>query len=244
MELSVSESILRLLLALALGSVVGFEREISHQSAGLRTHILVCLGSAVFTLVSISTMMHDMTPIHAASNVMVTINHDTGRIAAQVVSGIGFIGGGAVLRHGANVRGLTTAASLWMIASIGMLCGVGDYYLAMVSTLLSFLVLFTIGALEHSLFKKDLRRYTRMRIQLSAPSDNLPEVQKWFEDRFAKEVVELKSTKDSHTDIGTLTYVLDVQGVRVDVNDFSRQINQIPNVSSANIKVYHDMTEQ
>lgn len=242
MELNVSTAILRLLLALALGSIIGIEREISHQSAGLRTHILVCLGSAVFTIVSISSLITGMDvvsgPIH------VEIQHDTSRIAAQVVSGIGFIGGGAVLRHGANVRGLTTAASLWMIASIGMLCGVGSYYLAMVATLFAFLVLFTIGALEHSIFKKDLRRYTRMRIQLSAANESLPDVQKWFEDRFEKEVVELKTAKDPHADTGTLTYVLDVHGVRVDVNEFSRQINQMPHVNSASIKVFHDFTDQ
>ena len=232
MELSVSEAILRLLLALFLASIVGIEREINHQSAGLRTHILVCLGSTVFTLVSISTMLDGMT-VSADLPMSVVMNRDPARIAAQVVTGIGFIGGGAVLRHGATVKGLTTAASLWMMASIGMLCGVGHYYLAVVATLFSFLVLFTIGALEHSFFKKHLKKYTHM-----------PDVQQWFENRFEKEVVELKTNRDAMHDTGTLTYVLDVHGVSIDVNEFSTQINQLPYVNSSSIKVYHELGDE
>ena len=243
MELSVSEAILRLLLALFLASIVGIEREINHQSAGLRTHILVCLGSTVFTLVSISTMLDGMT-VSADLPMSVVMNRDPARIAAQVVTGIGFIGGGAVLRHGATVKGLTTAASLWMMASIGMLCGVGHYYLAVVATLFSFLVLFTIGALEHSFFKKHLKKYTRMRVQVSTVTDHMPDVQQWFENRFEKEVVELKTNRDAMHDTGTLTYVLDVHGVSIDVNEFSTQINQLPYVNSSSIKVYHELGDE
>src|SRR5262245_37891410 len=138
MEISLSESILRLLLAFLLGSVVGMEREYTQQSAGLRTHILVCMGATIFTIVSASAVTADT--LHTGGAIRYV--GDPTRIAAQIVSGIGFIGGGAVLRHGASIRGLTTAASLWMMASIGMLIGIGYYQLSIVSTLFSFLVLF------------------------------------------------------------------------------------------------------
>jgi putative Mg2+ transporter-C (MgtC) family protein len=151
MELTLNEAILRLFLAFLLGSVVGMEREYTQQSAGLRTHILVCLGSAVFTIVSISDMTQGLQMVSTDPNMTYRMVRDPARIAAQIVPGIGFIGGGAVLRHGASIRGLTTAASLWMMASIGMLIGVGYYQLAIVSTLFSFLVLFIIGALERTI---------------------------------------------------------------------------------------------
>lgn len=103
----------RLLAAVGLAAVLGIERELSAQSAGLRTHALVSLGAAVFTLAGAETMGTDPT-----------------RVAAQVVSGIGFLGGGAILRERASVRGLTTAATLWAAAAIGLACGLGRYYVA------------------------------------------------------------------------------------------------------------------
>jgi putative Mg2+ transporter-C (MgtC) family protein len=107
------ELLLRLLFACALGGAVGLERELSGQGAGFRTHILVALGSALFTLVSAYAFL--------SSHV------DPTRIAAQVVSGIGFLGAGAILRGGSGVRGLTTAASLWVVAALGVGAGAGFY---------------------------------------------------------------------------------------------------------------------
>src|SRR5687767_6958282 len=103
--MDIGEMILRLAVALAAGTLVGVERERRDRPAGLRTHILVCTGSALITLVSIG-----MAPGHS----------DPTRIAAQIVSGIGFLGAGTIFRSGAFVRGLTTAAGLWMVAGIGM----------------------------------------------------------------------------------------------------------------------------
>lgn len=114
--------VLRILVAAALGAVVGLERELKDQPAGLRTHILVSIGACLFTLVS-AYGFADVLGAPAGRQVRT----DVTRIASQVVVGIGFLGGGTILRHGATVRGLTTAASLWVTAAVGLAVGAGFY---------------------------------------------------------------------------------------------------------------------
>jgi putative Mg2+ transporter-C (MgtC) family protein len=244
-----SEEVLRLFLALLLGTVVGIEREYVQQSAGLRTHILVCLGSAIFTLISIS----DITAGMEAANQVATANvdpyltyrlvRDPGRIAAQIVVGIGFIGGGAVLRHGANVRGLTTAASLWVMASIGMLVGVGSYQLAIVATLFSFLVLFIIGGLERTMFKKYLKKFTLLRIQVTAREKSFHDIEQWLEKHFPSKTVEVKTQRNEEQHTATMTYTIDLRGLYADVNQLSRKLNALEGVLSASLKVFHEEKE-
>ena len=110
---STLEILLRVFSACLLGFAIGLEREMTNKYAGLRTNILVCLGACLFTIISIYGFPTVVTDENANGI------RDTARVAAQVVTGIGFIGGGTVLRHGATVFGLTTAATLWMVASIG-----------------------------------------------------------------------------------------------------------------------------
>lgn len=243
MELNLQEAILRLFLALLLGSVVGMEREYTQQSAGLRTHILVCLGATVFTIVSITDMSAGLTMASLDSNTTYRLVRDPARIAAQILPGIGFIGGGAVLRHGASIRGLTTAASLWMIASIGMLIGVGSYQLAIVATVFSFLVLFIIGALERSMFKKYLKKYTLLRIQVTAREKNIPDIEQWLEKSFPKKTLEVKMQKHEETSTASMTYNVDLRGLHADVNVLSRKLNGLEGVTSASIKVFQEEKE-
>ncbi len=138
-HLSELELILRLALAALLGAVVGLEREWRDRTAGLRTHMLVCLGSAVFTVVSAYgfSEWYNQVPVNERS----TIVSDPTRIAAQIVTGIGFLGAGAIFRSDDGVRGLTTAASLWMMAAIGLASGAGYYELAVAATVLMLLIL-------------------------------------------------------------------------------------------------------
>lgn len=243
MELQLHEAILRLLLAVILGSVVGIERELGRQSAGLRTHILVCLGAAAFTLVSISDMSRGLMPLSGFSLDNIHITHDPARVAAQVVTGIGFIGGGAVLRHGSSIRGLTTAASLWMMASVGMLCGVGHYYLAGITTLLSFLVLFIIGWVERSFLRKKQRQFNRMRVQINTVSESQDNIHQWFERKFGTAVTESESSKDLKKLIVTLVYMINLDDKTVDVNRLSRQIDGLPGVTSSSVRLYQDEAE-
>ncbi len=114
--LSEVDMLIRLGLSFAAGAIIGLERASRHQVAGLRTHILICTGAALLMLLSI-WIPQELSPDR---------NGDPGRIAAQVVSGIGFLGAGAIIRLGNNVRGLTTAASLWFIAAVGLALGAGN----------------------------------------------------------------------------------------------------------------------
>jgi putative Mg2+ transporter-C (MgtC) family protein len=122
-----------ILLAVACGFAIGFERELKHKAAGLRTNILICLGAAIFTLISERM---------AGSQDSVT------RIAAQIVTGVGFLGAGAIIQDRGGVHGLTTAAIIWLVASIGMACGARLYYLAVISTVLAIAVLIGMTQIE------------------------------------------------------------------------------------------------
>jgi putative Mg2+ transporter-C (MgtC) family protein len=166
------------------------------------------------------------------------IVRDPARIAAQVVSGIGFIGGGAVLRYGANIRGLTTAASLWMASSIGMLAGIGDYRLSTIATLLTFLVLFTIGKLERLMFHKHLKSYNRMRLLATVRSSHLMELQGWIEKTFNHEILELKNSVHHESDTIALTYVVNVKGLKLNINELSKKMSSISGVTTSSIKLY------
>src|SRR4051794_10694998 len=118
-SLTWSEELLRVVVAAGLGGAVGLERELREREAGFRTHLLVSLGSALFTIVS-AYGFHEF--LVGGGNIVRT---DPSRIAAQIVTGIGFLGAGAIIREGLSVRGLTTAATLWVVAAIGMACGAG-----------------------------------------------------------------------------------------------------------------------
>lgn len=135
-----AELTLRLVLALLVGAVIGLERERRGRPAGLRTFILVALGSCLFMLVSAS--------VAASSD-----HADPGRIAAQVVSGIGFLGGGLLLRTGDTVRGLTTAAGIWAVAALGLAAGAGMYFVTVVGTVLVLIVLTVLRQVEARYFK-------------------------------------------------------------------------------------------
>ena len=136
------ELTLRLVVALLLGAMIGWERELQRMPAGFRTHALVSLGSAIFTIVS----------AHAFTGPL----SDPTRIAAQIVSGVGFLGGGAILHYGGTVRGLTTAASLWAVAAVGMAAGAGLFVVAAVSSVLVIVALEVFQRIER-LAKRRLR---------------------------------------------------------------------------------------
>jgi putative Mg2+ transporter-C (MgtC) family protein len=133
--------LLRLGVAAALGAAIGVERELRDREAGLRTHMLVALGAALFTVVS----AFGFADVLGRSDPNAVARLDPSRIAAQVVSGIGFLGAGAIIRQGFSVRGLTTAASLWIVAAIGMAAGAGMYAAAVTGTVI---VLFSLGPLR------------------------------------------------------------------------------------------------
>src|SRR5919197_430694 len=138
----------RLVLAAALGGAIGFERELREREAGLRTHMRVCLGSALFTIVSAYGFRDFLT---SGDQV---IRADPARIAAQIVVGIGFLGAGAIIRHGLSVRGLTTAATLWVAAAIGLAAGAGYYSAAVFTTAITLVSLSPLRIVAHRVFER------------------------------------------------------------------------------------------
>ena len=136
----------RMLIAAALGAAIGLEREIHDHPAGMRTHLLVSLGSAIFTELSIYAFSGGPAPNGSLPT-------DTSRVAAQIVSGIGFLGAGAILKYGTSIRGLTTAASLWTAAAIGMAAGAGEWLIAGVGTTIVLVSLWPLNALVARLHK-------------------------------------------------------------------------------------------
>ncbi|WP_159885230.1 MgtC/SapB family protein [Paenibacillus puerhi] len=131
---------LRLLLSMLLGGLIGFEREQSSRAAGLRTHMLVCLGSTLIMLLS----MYGFADFSRLDHVQ----RDPARLAAQVISGIGFLGAGTILYTGKAITGLTTAASLWVVAAIGLAIGAGFYYAAGLACLFALISLFGLHVVE------------------------------------------------------------------------------------------------
>ncbi|MDQ2982584.1 MAG: MgtC/SapB family protein [Actinomycetota bacterium] len=142
------EVLLRVALAAVLGGALGLERELREREAGLRTHLLVSVGSALFTLVSAYGFSEFL---NSGQSV---IRADPTRIAAQIVTGIGFLGAGAIIRQGISVRGLTTAATLWVAAAIGLACGAGYYSAAAITTALSIVALWPLRLIAYRIVRR------------------------------------------------------------------------------------------
>ena len=149
------EVIIRILFAAILGSIVGYEREWTGQDAGFRTHILVSVGAAIFTIIQME--MIEWVAIATLKNPQLVnvLSSDVTRLIAQIVSGIGFLGAGTIIVTNRAVKGLTTAASIWAIASIGMATGIGNYFLAGTGTII---ILITLHLVQKAFQVEDTKR--------------------------------------------------------------------------------------
>ncbi|MGI6703224.1 MAG: MgtC/SapB family protein [Clostridia bacterium] len=156
--LSGQEILLRILLAFILSSVIGMEREFGNQAAGLRTHILVCVGSTLVMLVS----------FHLFEAYGGQTSMDPARLGAQVISGIGFLGAGTIMKEGASIRGLTTAAGLWVVACIGLAVGAGFYFGAFLVTIVIVITLTIVNRLDKRINK------SKNNYSLTLRAENVP----------------------------------------------------------------------
>jgi len=154
------DALLRLGLAAGLGGAVGFERELRDREAGIRTHLLVSLGSALFTIIS-AYGFHEFLVGGGA-----VVRADPTRIAAQIVTGIGFLGAGAIIRDGLSVRGLTTAATLWVVAAVGMACGAGYYWPAVAGTALTIAALWPLRLVAYQTIERIKPEEQRLIVEL------------------------------------------------------------------------------
>lgn len=153
-EINTVSSIFKLVLSLVLGSIVGFERKRKGQSAGLRTFALISMGATLAMLLS----------VYVPQEYLGLKNGDPGRIAAQVISGIGFLGAGAIIQMKGSVKGLTTAAGIWMVATLGLAVGVGMYLISIIATALILFILVQLERIEHRVNMGAESRIIRLKV--------------------------------------------------------------------------------
>ncbi|MFW6362470.1 MAG: MgtC/SapB family protein [Spirochaeta sp.] len=217
------ESALRLVLALIFGGAIGWERERHSQPAGLRTHMLICMGAALVMILSASLVTQFPTEQQA----------DPGRIAAQVISGIGFIGGGAILRLRGSIKGITTAASLWVAAGLGLTLGSGMYAISVLATVL---ILFTLGVLSR-LEVRVINPKILRHLEISLTRDSVETESKIRaiierdELKILEEEVDLQYAEDQLE----FTFRLRVP-MSYDTSGFCRELGQQPGVSRVRLR--------
>jgi len=213
------DNLFRLALAAVLGGAIGFEREYREREAGLRTHLLVCVGSALFTIIS-AYGFHDF--LTSGDQV---VRADPTRIAAQIVTGIGFLGAGAIIRQGLSIRGLTTAATLWVAAAIGMAAGAGYYPGAIIGTVITLIALWPLRVGAYQVFERirpeersivvDLRPDTKMTQLLEALEREKARIEHFqLEDERDRRIVTLTLGSPSDSLVATLGDLDFVQGVQ------------------------------
>jgi putative Mg2+ transporter-C (MgtC) family protein len=198
-EITIGTATLRLLVAFLAGMLIGIEREAHSQPAGMRTHILITIGSTLAMLLS----------IYIPQSFPDFQNGDPGRIAAQVVSGIGFLGAGAILRFGINVRGLTTAASVWAMAMIGLAIGAGMYMISLISLVIILFSLSIMDTFEKRLFRN--RIFKRIEITLRKKTYEISKLENILKElRIRIHSVDIsKHTGDTNDRIVFYVYILE-----------------------------------
>ncbi len=193
------ESVLRLALSCLLGGIIGFERQANHKSAGLRTNVLVCLGSCLIMLLSQALY----------ESVAGQTNADPARLAAQVVSGIGFLGAGAIMKEGLNVTGLTTAACLWVVAGVGLATGGGYYRWAISATGMVYITLAVMYRLDRWLLREN---YFTLIIDMVEHPGQISRISSLLEVLHLKiRGIRMKTDPESRKEKGAVTLELDLE---------------------------------
>jgi putative Mg2+ transporter-C (MgtC) family protein len=190
------EYLIKILLSIILGGLIGLEREMSHHWAGLRTHALVSLGATLFMFIT--------TFQYSNPQVGVDITIDATRLAAGVITGIGFLGAGVIFKEGANVKGLTTAASIWVTASVGLLVGIAMYELAILATVLILIVLYSDLFLQRYILKE--RRLWQLKLIIKDNRKIQTKIEKFIKIRVIQ--LTLKDFKREKETIGLIYTVI------------------------------------
>lgn len=221
----------RIVAAIVFSFGIGLERELTNKHAGLRTHILVCLGSCVFTILS----------IYGFPNYTVQAQPygDHARVAAQIITGIGFIGGGTVLRHGSSVYGLTTAATLWLAASIGMACGAGMLDLAFITTLFSVLVLVLIRIFETNVLTTSTKNIKRLKIIIDCDSQNADEIHNFIVSNFDYMHEITRKQNEDENGLVQILAIVDVGGKKP-IQSLNKKFQGLKGLDSISIQECND----
>jgi len=217
--------IFKLILASFLGAIIGFERDIHGRAAGLRTNLLVSLGSAVFMLLSESIALSYSKQITDS-----LLRVDPSRIAAQIITGIGFLGAGAIIKFGFSIRGLTTAACLWISAGIGMSIGAGYYDIGILTTIIALFSLIVLNKFE-KIYSKDSYRLLEIKTTNEIDITELIEIIK------RKNLKIIYLDKERNYDKNTINIIFTLRIHHKDVVDkLSHEI--IMDLEKSNIKLY------
>ncbi|WP_125151957.1 MgtC/SapB family protein [Clostridium rectalis] len=187
--MAIQEIVCRTLMAIIIAGIVGYERENKNRPAGFRTHILVCLGAAVISMIQIYDMEYVAEMIKSNSELASALKSDVGRLGAQVISGIGFLGAGTIIHEKGSVKGLTTAASLWAVACIGLAIGRGYYYLSIISAICVVIVLVSLKKLEDKFREK----CKEVHLQVEYFNDNKEEVTHEISTYFEEQKIKIKN---------------------------------------------------
>jgi putative Mg2+ transporter-C (MgtC) family protein len=224
------EVLVRLVLAVVIGGLIGYERELNNRAAGFRTHILVCVGAAVTSMIQLYSVEQVRAMILEEPEMRGFISSDLLRLGAQVISGVGFLGVGTIIHEKGSVKGLTTAASLWVVASIGLAVGFGYYTLSIASFVCVFLVLVLLKEFEH----RFIDRTRKVKVEIS------------FDEKLSSQIKANKYLKDKDIRIKNIEYAVeennDHQCVytlivprRYDINEIIEPLTELEYIISAKI---------
>ena len=217
--LSFWQMLIRIVASVLFGAIIGIEREMKNRPAGMRTHVLVCLGATLIGLVEQQTVAHVVSL--GASQVNVSV----GRLTAQIVSGVGFLGAGTIIIADRRISGLTTAASLWCAACLGLAVGAGFTTMALVACLVVMIVLKLMQRIVH------VNTYKRLEIQFIHRNDTLKYIRETF-DRMAVTILDqdfhAENTQDGHN-IYTNVYTLSMRG-KAQYQDLITVLSEHPNI--------------
>ncbi|KLE16506.1 MgtC/SapB family protein [Clostridium sp. C8] len=184
MILDIKEIIVRLILAVIIGGVIGYEREVKNRAAGFRTHILVCLGATIVSLLQIDIGNKAIEIIEKNQNLSEVIKIDYGRLGSQVITGVGFIGAGTIMHNKGNIKGLTTAATLWIVSCLGLSIGMGEYYISIFGAIIIVIILVFLKRIENKFISKNIIQKLGIRYY---NEENLKlEIQKYLENKNLK----------------------------------------------------------
>ena len=225
--------LIRIVAAIIFGFALGLERELTNKYAGLRTHILVCLGSCVFTILSIYAFPMAVDQTHPQAY------GDPARIAAQILTGIGFIGGGTVLRHGSSVYGLTTAATLWVAASIGMACGAGMLEIGFFTAILSVGILVLIRSFEKNILITGIKNTKRIKIVATCNEESAQDIHDYIIDNFEKMHEISKKSDKNNAALANIIAIIDVSGKK-QIQSLYKKFQKVKGIESISIQEHDE----
>jgi len=236
MDLTFAEISIRLLIATFFGSIIGWEREIKSRPAGLRTHVLVCVGSTIIAMIQKQIMFESLQTAVSFPELSGIIRSDPARLICQVLGGIGFIGAGTIVRNKNSVHGITTAASLWVTAVVGLSIGMGYYRIAILGIIY---LLFSLTVLKkfHSLSTNFLPSIMRIEVEYCSL-----EAKEYIQNFFSEHKIKIKSTDFSiqyHDDsrIYTDDYTLELPK-DVNCNDIVNALSKHKNITQVHLENY------